>query len=233
MSFVLTNLHTMIVRAHDQRQIAIGKVIRITLQAVANGTLAVGNHKGTALNLTQSDRDCLDRLAAEAEAQNEFRWWTKPPWSQLRRMFVNEAQFWSWYDREPGASRPKAGTEKLLTPVPVVTVVLSSSKSSRSPLRQARAVKAGRAMRASRPTLDTKKPIAKHRDQLKQARARPEVDRADRALKVLCPDGKIPDQASAPNKVLLNKVNDCLRAMTPPLDPVKMDSLLRAASRRK
>lgn len=75
-------------------------------------------------------------------------------------------------------------------------------------------------------------PVGKHRDQSRRNRARPEVDRAAGALKVLYPDGNIPDQGSAPNKILLNKINECLAAMTPPLDPVKMDSLLRAANRR-
>jgi hypothetical protein len=215
MSFDLTNLHTMIVRAHDQRKIAIGKVMRVALQAVANGILAVSDHKGSTVTLSQSDRDYLGRLAAAAEAQNEVRWWSKSPWSQLQRMFVNEVLFWSWLDNKPGGSRPKADTEKLVAPLPVVTVL-----------------EAGREMRASQSTLDTKKPIAKHRDRSNQGRARPEVDRAARALKVLYPDGNIPDQASAPNKPLLNKVNERLAAMTPPLDPVKMDSCLRAAGRR-
>ena len=80
---------------------------------------------------------------------------------------------------------------------------------------------------------EVKAPRGKNRDQVEQTRARPEVDRAARALKVLYPDGNIPDQRSVHNKVLLSEVNDCLAAMAPPLLPVKMDSCLRAAGRRK
>jgi hypothetical protein len=78
----------------------------------------------------------------------------------------------------------------------------------------------------------SKAPVLKHRNQLKQTRARPEVDRAARALKVLYPDGNVPDQPSVHNKALLGMVNDCLARMTPALRPVKMDSCLRAADRR-
>jgi hypothetical protein len=113
MSLDITNLHTLIVRAHDQRQIvAIGKIMRVTLQAVANGTLGVSDHSGSPLKFSQPDRDYLDRLASVAEASNEFRWWTKPPWSELQRMFVNETKFWSWLDRELSANWPKAHVAK-------------------------------------------------------------------------------------------------------------------------
>jgi hypothetical protein len=77
-----------------------------------------------------------------------------------------------------------------------------------------------------------KAPIVKHRERLKKTRAKPEVDRAARALKVLYPDGNIPDQPSLHNKALLGIVNDCLAGMTPALRPVKIDSCLRAADRR-
>jgi hypothetical protein len=111
MSFNITNLLTMIVRAHDQHKIAIGKVMRVTLQAAANGTLPISDHKGSALNLSEVDRNYLGRLAAEAEAQNEVRWWTKLPWSELQRVFVDEPVFLAWFDRETGPSAP-ADTEK-------------------------------------------------------------------------------------------------------------------------
>ena len=185
MSFHETDLHTMIVRAHDQRKIAIGKVMRVTLQAIADGEFPVHDLKGS--TLSKADRNWLETLAAEAEAQHEFRWWDKRPWLQLQRMRVNETQFWSWLDRETADSRPMGNAEK---------------------------------------------PTVKQRDPLKQSRASPEIERAAKGLKSLYSDGHFPDQQSVRNKVLLNKVNDCLASMTPALDPVRMDSLLRAAGRR-
>jgi hypothetical protein len=82
------------------------------------------------------------------------------------------------------------------------------------------------------PNADAEKQSAKPRKRWKRRRASPQVDRAAQALKVLYPNGDFPTQDSVPNKVLLNKINECLASMTPPLDPVKMDSALRAAKRR-
>jgi hypothetical protein len=107
MSFDLTNLHTLIVRAHHQRDIAIGKVMRVSLQAAADRKFALRNHSGSRLELNQAICDFLRRYAAEAEAQDRPRWWTRKPWSELRHLFVNEAEFGPWLDRELGASRPK------------------------------------------------------------------------------------------------------------------------------
>jgi hypothetical protein len=111
MSFHYTDLHTMIVRAHDRRKIAIGKVMRVALQAVAKGTLVVRNHQGSQVKLEPSDCDFVDRRAAEAELQDEVRWWTKPTWAWLKRLHVNDSDFWSWLDDELGTSDPNA--EKL------------------------------------------------------------------------------------------------------------------------
>jgi hypothetical protein len=78
-------------------------------------------------------------------------------------------------------------------------------------------------------------PNADAENQGAQPRKRPktEVARAAHALEVLYPDGAIPGQDSVSNKVLLKRVNDSLKEMTPPLEPVKMDSMKRAAKRRK
>jgi hypothetical protein len=86
----------------------------------------------------------------------------------------------------------------------------------------------------SQPNADAEKQGAQPRERLKQQRrARREVDRAAQALNVLYPNGDFPAQDSVPNKVLLDKINKSLASMKPPLDPVKMDSALRAANRRK
>jgi hypothetical protein len=85
----------------------------------------------------------------------------------------------------------------------------------------------------SSPAAPTNAPLGTMRDQSKRPHASPEVDRATLALKVLYPDGNVPDQTSVPNKVLLRMVNGCLVKMTPPLLSVKIDSCNRAAGRRK
>jgi hypothetical protein len=82
----------------------------------------------------------------------------------------------------------------------------------------------------AQPNADTENQGAQPR---KGNRTKREVDRAAQALNDLYPNGAIPGQDSVSNKVLLNEVNDLLKKMTPPLQPVKMDSMLRAAKRRK
>jgi hypothetical protein len=104
MSLHKTDLYTLIVRAHDRHNIPIGKVMRVALQAVATGTLVVRNHQGSLLKLEPSDCDFVDRRAAEAESQDEVRWWTKPTWSWLKRLYVNDSDFSSWLDDELGTS---------------------------------------------------------------------------------------------------------------------------------
>jgi hypothetical protein len=75
------------------------------------------------------------------------------------------------------------------------------------------------------------KKAKEHATQSKQHRASPQTDRARKALAEIYPNG-VPDQSSKPNKVLLKEVNDRLARMIPPLEPVKIDSLTRAADRR-
>jgi hypothetical protein len=101
-------LHTLIVRGHDRYSIPIGKAMRVTLQAAADGKVPLRDVKGSTLKLSQHDCNYLHQLSAQAEGQNEIRWWTKPPWSSsLRRLYVNDADFWSWFDDAVGASDPK------------------------------------------------------------------------------------------------------------------------------
>jgi hypothetical protein len=76
------------------------------------------------------------------------------------------------------------------------------------------------------------KEAMEHAKKSKQHRASPQTDRARKALAELYPNC-VPDQSSKPNKVLLREVNNHLASKTPPLGPVKIDSLTRAADRRK
>jgi hypothetical protein len=183
MSFDLTNLHAMIVRASHQRDIAIGKVMRVSLQAAADGKFALRNDSGAALEVSEACH-ALRRYAAEAEVQDRPRWWTRKPWSELRRLFVNEVEFWFWLDREASAGQPTANAEKQ---------------------------------------------ELKNRDRLKQARSRPQFERAAKALATLYPDG-VPDQATEPNVSLCRRVGAKLKDAK--LPDVSNDTILRAADRR-
>jgi hypothetical protein len=73
---------------------------------------------------------------------------------------------------------------------------------------------------ANAPVLDS--PVRRHKRS-------PEVERANRALTVIYPEG-VPDQATVRDNKLNNQVNDWLRDNS--LDPVTIDSVLRAAGRR-
>jgi hypothetical protein len=211
MSFHETDLHTMIVRAYDQRKIAIGKVMRVTLQAVANRTLAVCDHKASALTLSQSDCDYLDRLAAEAEAQTEFRWWTKPPWSHLQRMFVNEERFWFWLN-QAGASPTTAANAP-------VAKQMGKQRRRRRPQRPA-------------PTTSNEHPerhSVSHRSKWQRTLA-------EKALKALYPMG-LPDRTGKTDEQLCGEVKDWLAddknwSAGETKRTVSRDSILRAANRR-
>jgi hypothetical protein len=183
MSFDLTNLHAMIVRASHQRNMTIGKVMRVSLQAAADRKFALRNHSGSGLELNQAFCDFLRRYAAEAEAQDRPRWWTRKPWSVLRHLFVNEAEFGSWLDHEASAGKPTANAEKQ---------------------------------------------ELKNRDRLKQARRRPQFERAAKALATLYPNG-VPDQAIEPNVSLCRRVGATLKDAK--LPDVSDDTILRAAGR--
>jgi hypothetical protein len=65
MSFDETNLHTLIVRAHDRYNILIGKVMRVTLKAAASRKFALRKSDGLALKAIE--RDWLRQLANRAE----------------------------------------------------------------------------------------------------------------------------------------------------------------------
>jgi hypothetical protein len=103
MSFDLTDLHTLIVRAHDRHRIPIGKAMRVTLQAAANHKFPLYQSDGSRLEVGDAERDVLRGLAAIAEQQNETRWWTKDPWFKLLpAVLVPESRFWEWLNSELG-----------------------------------------------------------------------------------------------------------------------------------
>jgi hypothetical protein len=66
----------------------------------------------------------------------------------------------------------------------------------------------------------------------KRKRSSPERARAATALAACYPKGT-PDPASVPNVQLLDETNNWLASQTPPMKKVELDSLLRAAGRRK
>jgi hypothetical protein len=96
MSFDLTDLHTLIVRVHNQHNIPIGKVMRAVLQAAANGSFSLYKYDGSPLELNPVDRKFLFDHAGMAERQNEFRWYWKRSWLTLRAVLVPDAQFRQW-----------------------------------------------------------------------------------------------------------------------------------------
>ena len=99
MSLDLTNLHTLIVRAHDRHNMPIGKMMRVALQAAANRKFPLYKSDGSRLKLKQEDRNWLLRHAAIAEQQNEIRWWDKAPWSPaLKRVLISEPEYWQWFE---------------------------------------------------------------------------------------------------------------------------------------
>jgi hypothetical protein len=103
MSFHLTDLHKLIVRAHDRHNIPIGKMMRVTLQAAASRKFPLFKSDGSRFKLGPAERNLLLRHAAIAEQQNEVRWWDKAPWSALKSVLVSEPKFWKWFDGHFGA----------------------------------------------------------------------------------------------------------------------------------
>ncbi|MGA8696835.1 MAG: hypothetical protein WB689_23950 [Xanthobacteraceae bacterium] len=103
MSFDLTDLHTLIVRAHDRHKVPIGKAMRVIMQAAANRKFPLYKPDGSPFKLRRVDRKWLLDHAAIAEHQNAFRWWDKRPWSALKSVQVSEPKFWKWFDGEFGA----------------------------------------------------------------------------------------------------------------------------------
>jgi hypothetical protein len=100
MSFDLTNLLMLIVRAHARHGMPIGKVMRVALQAAASGKFPIHKSNGDELKLSPTECNWLLNLAANAEQQNDVRWWTKAPWSALQAVLVSEPKYWFWFDSD-------------------------------------------------------------------------------------------------------------------------------------
>jgi hypothetical protein len=98
MSFDETDLHTLIMRVHHEHRIPIGKVVRVTLLAVANGDLVLRDLTGAKVPIDPESRIWLQQHSATAEALDDRRpkIWHKPPWSRLKRLLVNEDDFYGW-----------------------------------------------------------------------------------------------------------------------------------------
>jgi len=102
MSFDLTDLHTLIVRAHHRHDVPIGKMMRVALQAAANRKFPLYKSDGSRLELKKgaANRNWLLRHAAIAEQQTEVLWWEEKPWSALRAVLLREREFWEWFNGE-------------------------------------------------------------------------------------------------------------------------------------
>jgi hypothetical protein len=106
MSFDLTNLHTLIMRAHDRHKIPVGKVMRVALQAAAKRKFPLYKGDGSRIKLSEADRTLLLQHAAIAEQQIEFRWWTKKPWIGFREVQASEPSFGSGLMRSLARRKP-------------------------------------------------------------------------------------------------------------------------------
>jgi hypothetical protein len=110
-----SNLHSLITRETQRRNVPLGKLLRESLQAAANEKLTVRADSG----LSPDWREKLRGLAAVAEAQSDWHWWSKPPWSELKLLLVKESEFLAWLD---GAT----GVTKHATEVPAANVGATS-----------------------------------------------------------------------------------------------------------
>jgi hypothetical protein len=96
-----SNLHSLIARESRLRRIPHGKLLRESLQAAADEKFTVRADSG----LSPDWRERLRGLAAVAEAQYDWHWWGKPPWSELKPLLVKESEFLAWLDGATGATK--------------------------------------------------------------------------------------------------------------------------------
>src|ERR1700747_2491678 len=93
--FAETNLHSLINRVAGERGIALGKLLRESLLAATDDLIQIRSE----LTLPPDWRERRRHLAAIAEAQRDWGWWHKPPWTWLKLLLVKEADYASWLDR--------------------------------------------------------------------------------------------------------------------------------------
>jgi len=96
-----SNLHSLIARESRLRRIPHSKLLRESLQAAADEKFTVRADSG----LSPDWREKLRRLAPFAEAQSDWHWWNKPPWSDLKFLLVKESEFLAWLDGATGATK--------------------------------------------------------------------------------------------------------------------------------
>jgi hypothetical protein len=54
------------------------------------------------MGLSMDWRERVRHLATVAEAQRDWGWWEKPPWSELKLLLVKEAEYLAWLDQATG-----------------------------------------------------------------------------------------------------------------------------------
>jgi hypothetical protein len=100
-----SDLHSLISRESEQRGIPIRKLLRESLLAAADGQFkirvlpAAGEQRGRPKVLIRHLRKDLRGLAGTVAAQNDWGWWRKPPWSDLKSILVKEIDYLVWLDR--------------------------------------------------------------------------------------------------------------------------------------
>jgi hypothetical protein len=91
-------LHRLISHESGRRKIPRSSLARATLLAVASGEIEIS--ADLPLSLSPDWRDRLRCLAAVVEVQRDWGWWHREPWSNLKLMRANIADYTAWLDRE-------------------------------------------------------------------------------------------------------------------------------------
>jgi hypothetical protein len=100
-----TDLHSLISRESEQRGIHLRKLLRESLLAAADGQFkirvlpAAGKQRSRPKEPIRHLRKYLRRLAGIVAAQNDWGWWHKQPWSDLKCILVKQIDYSVWLDR--------------------------------------------------------------------------------------------------------------------------------------
>ena len=93
------NLHSLITRESRQRHIKLAKLLRESLLAAADESFSIRGDFGLQPNWRQH----LRYLASIAEAQRDWGWWHKSPWSELTRVVVKDSDYLTWLEMATGS----------------------------------------------------------------------------------------------------------------------------------
>jgi hypothetical protein len=112
-----TDLHSLIALESERRAIPLRKLLRESLLAAANGQFKLRNlgspiaaeQRRRPNSVTRHLRVTLRRLAIQVGLPNDWGWWHKPPWSELKSILVNEIDYLTWLNeatkqKEAGAT---------------------------------------------------------------------------------------------------------------------------------